>query len=162
VVLLLRVSPRVVPATPGETVPETIYDVSLELKSRREIPSTAFDQGKPMRILINPPSRVYAGLQRYTSLEGEPISADSARQLPVLLSEVEIRPQTINPGQTLAFVVGSRDPVSISVADAPSGVAIRRGLNRQHQQILENVRFLAAVVIGVVAFVMGVTWFFFG
>jgi len=148
--------------TAGETVPETIYDVSLESKSRREIPSTAFAQGKPMRILINPPSRVYAGLPRYTGLEGEPISADTARRLPVLLSEVEIMPQTITPGQSMAFVVGNRDPVSISVADAPRGVAIRRGLNRRHKQIVENVRFLAAVVIGVIAFVMAITWFFFG
>jgi hypothetical protein len=115
-----------------------------------------------MRILINPPSRVYAGLPRYTSLEGEPISADTARQLSGLLSEVEIMPQTIHPGQSMAFVVGNRDPVSIRVVDAPRGVAIRRGLNRRHHQILENVRFFAAFVVGAIAFVMGITWFFFG
>ena len=148
--------------TAGETAPETIYDVSLETKSRRAIPSTAFDRGKPMRILINPPSRVYTGLPRYISPDGEPISADTARQRPVLLSEVEIMPQTIHPGQSMAFVVGNPDPVSIRVADPPRGVAIRRGLNRRHQQILENVRLLAAVIIGVIAFVMGITWFFFG
>lgn len=104
-----------------------------------------------MRILISPPSRVYAGLPRYTSPEGEPVSADPARELPGLLSEVEIMPQPIRPGMSLTFVVGSHDPVSFRVVDAPLGVEVRRGRNRD---IAEGVRDIAWVVIGVIAFVM--------
>jgi hypothetical protein len=148
------------PVTAGETVPETIYDVSLESKSRREIPSTSFDQGKPMRILIDPPSRVYEGLPRYTRPDGKPISADEARKSRGLLSEVEIVPQTIYPGQSLAFVVGNRGPISIRVVDAPLRVAIRRRRKRRHRGTGEGVRDTAWVVVGLIAFVMAIASIF--